>query len=240
MQNNIKGGSVEPSGKLKFIVKMEFEPVETPYYTKYLLPEFVAILPRRGELLRILKLTQRHDTNIGNEKSLELNDSIYRKLISLLSNGFWKDGCVDKLKHLLAWIDCRRTCWRRYRFVLKRFRYRLSATINLIEKRKRWLHRRTPKNVWLQSDSQILMELESTPWAECKEFFLPTKSNVRKLINSSQMVEPVEDDEFDDDDNDEEDTPEDNDGDDGDSDSTLCDFDEEDEDTFSVSSKSSF
>lgn len=189
---NIKGGAV---GSSEHQVKMEFKRVEPPYLTNYLLPEFEAILPRKSKLL---KLKQYRGSDIGIEKYVTMNDKVYRKLVSLLANGFWNVGCVEKLKHFLAWIDCKHTCWRKYRFLLKRFRYRLSATISLIEKRKRWLHRRTPKDVWLQSDSEILMRLEETPWDECKHFFFPTEDETEKLVNSFQKVEPVKDDEFDD------------------------------------------
>lgn len=100
------------------------------------------------------------------EKIHLLNINMCHNFNRLMEKGFWRAGCLEKLRVLLAWLDNDSTCWFRYRRLMQVFRNRLHRLlINAESWSKR--QRSKPCRTFLHKpEIKILQILERTPWKD--------------------------------------------------------------------------
>lgn len=157
----------------------------TRLYLDKLLAEGSAINKRLDhfEKLDTQMLKDQYDVFI--DKIHILNINMCYNFYRLMEKGFWRVGCLEKLRVLLAWLDNDNMCWFRYKCLMQVFRNRISYILSFVEAWSR-CQRRKPCGAYLQMQEPKLQAiLESMPWKEAR---LIVWSSTEKFHQSKKWI----------------------------------------------------
>lgn len=125
---------------------------------------------RRGKrtLKKQLKRLEKSYHVTIEQKITTFNWDMCNRFDRLLEKGFWRPGCIEKLRVMLGWLDCPQTCWTRYRHLMQVFRYRLFYLIQFSETWARMKRREDIKCVTMR-EYELMAMLENTKWVSARK-----------------------------------------------------------------------